>query len=243
MRFVLVSAAALAVVHGAAAQDAKPPATRQTEPPRGKPTAEPKKPATPANQPQPPQAASEELRLDKNQVSILIKSTVLALHHANLTGNYSVLRDLGTPVFREKFDQVRLAQIFADLRTRKINLSVTSIAPITLAKNPEYTKDRELKFSGFFNTAPLRIQFELSFFQIDNVWRIAGMAVDALPAQNSAFPQAQAEPGPAPPPSSDAASLSVNPAAQVKPGAEAANQLGFRPDASPTSVQIDLSRP
>ena len=32
---------------------------------------------------------------------VLIKGTVMALQQANATGNYSVLRDLGTPVFRE----------------------------------------------------------------------------------------------------------------------------------------------
>src|SRR3954454_15804289 len=29
------------------------------------------------------------------EISILVRSTVLALHQANMTGNYSVLRDLG----------------------------------------------------------------------------------------------------------------------------------------------------
>ena len=37
------------------------------------------------------------------QLVALIKSTIMALQHANQTGNYSVLRDLGSPVFRERF--------------------------------------------------------------------------------------------------------------------------------------------
>ena len=43
-------------------------------------------------------------------LAVLIKGTVTALDQANLTGNYSVLRDLGTPVFREKFDQPARSQ-------------------------------------------------------------------------------------------------------------------------------------
>ena len=54
---------------------------------------------------------------------VLIKGTVMALHQANVTGNYSVLRDLGTPVFRERFDQAALTQAFANLRVRKLDLS------------------------------------------------------------------------------------------------------------------------
>jgi hypothetical protein len=46
-------------------------------------------------QPRPPQP----VQIDRNGVLILIRSTLLALHHANQTGNYTVLRDLGAPGF------------------------------------------------------------------------------------------------------------------------------------------------
>ncbi len=35
--------------------------------------------------------------------SVLIKSTLTALNHGNITGNYTVLRELGSPVFKENY--------------------------------------------------------------------------------------------------------------------------------------------
>ncbi len=129
-------------------------------------------------------------------LTIMIKSAVIALHQANITGNYSVLRDMGTPVFRERFDQAALTQAFSNLRARKIDLSGAYFAAPNLTKNPEFNKDGELVLVGDFPTQPLQIHFELMFQQLDGVWRIAGMGVDAVPAPGA---QAMAAaPAPAP---------------------------------------------
>ena len=117
---------------------------------------------------------------------VLIKGTVMALHQANVTGNYSVLRDLGTPVFRERFDQAALTQAFANLRARKLDLSPMLVVNPNLSKSPEI-KDGELILTGDFPTQPLHITFDLRFMQLDGIWRLAGIAVDAVPA-----PQAMA---------------------------------------------------
>jgi hypothetical protein len=49
---------------------------------------------------------------DTNQLVILIRSTLLAVNHANLTGNYTVLRELGTPGFQQSNTAARLGDIF-----------------------------------------------------------------------------------------------------------------------------------
>ena len=77
----------------------------------------PAKPAAQAPQ------AKQELKMETAQLVGLIKSTIMALQHANQTGNYSVLRDLGTPVFRERFDQAQLTAIFYNLRSRGVNFT------------------------------------------------------------------------------------------------------------------------
>ena len=130
-------------------------------------------------------------------LTVIIKDTIIALHHANMTGNYSVLRDMGTPVFRENFDQTALAGAFANLRARKIDLSPAYFLSPNLTKNPELNKDSELVLVGFFPTQPLRIQFELRFMQVDGKWRLAGIGVDALPLPG---PQASVAASPPPPP-------------------------------------------
>ena len=140
----------------------------------------PSKPAAPAPQ------AKQELKMETVQLVALIKSTIMALQHANQTGNYSVLRDLGSPVFRERFDQARLTAIFANLRSRGVNLSPVLFLAPNLTKQPEMTEGNELHVVGDFPTQPLQIQYEMLFLQLDGVWRLNGLAVDAVPVQLSA---------------------------------------------------------
>lgn len=141
--------------------------------------------------------AKQEIKIDTIQVIILIKSTIMALQHANQTGNYSVLRDLGSPVFRERFDQASLTAIFADLRRRGVNLSLIMQLPPNLTKQPEITEGNELRLIGNFPTQPLQVQFEMLFLQLDGVWRLNGLSVDAVPVQAAAIapanPQASAQ--------------------------------------------------
>jgi hypothetical protein len=140
----------------------------------------PAKPAAPAPQ------VKQELKVETVQLVTLIKSTIMALQHANQTGNYSVLRDLGTPVFRERFDQARLVAIFSNLRSRGVNLSPVLFLAPNLMKQPEMTEANELHLVGNFPTQPLQIQYEMLFMQLDGIWRLNGLAVDAVPAQLSA---------------------------------------------------------
>jgi hypothetical protein len=162
-------------IHSASAQQAKPSA---------------------ANSPPPKQ---EGMTIDAITLTLMIKGAVLALHQANITGNYSVLRDLGTPLFREQFNLTSLAEAFTNLRARKINLAAALLIAPNLTKSPELSKNGELVLVGDFPTQPLQIRFKLAFEQIDGVWRIAGMAVDAVPprtAQVSAAPPASAQAAP-----------------------------------------------
>ena len=131
----------------------------------------------------PPEKKQGEMQISAVAATLMIKGAILALHQANMTGNYSVLRDLGTPVFREAFDQTALAAHFQNLRTRKIALDVALLLSPNLTKKPEFTQNHELIFVGEFPTSPQRIQFNLAFMQIDGNWRLAGIGVDAVTPQ------------------------------------------------------------
>jgi len=148
----------------------------------------PAKPAAQAPQ------AKQELKMETVQLAALIKSTIMALQHANQTGNYSVLRDLGTPVFRERFDLAQLTAIFSNLRSRSVNLSPVLFLAPNLTKQPELTEGNQLRIVGDFPTQPLKIQYEMLFLQIDGVWRIDGLAVDAVPQQSTTGAPASAPP-------------------------------------------------
>ncbi len=165
-----------------------------------------------ADQPGRPAAASAapkpgEMQMSAVTLTVIIKDAIIALNQANATGNYSVLRDMGTPVLRESFDQTALAAAFANLRTRKIDLSPAYFLSPNLTKKPELNKDNELVLVGLFPTQPLQIQFELRFMQLDGRWRLAGIAVDAVPPSASqASAAASAPPAPAQQPAAGQAS-------------------------------------
>src|SRR4051794_7956262 len=49
-------------------------------------------------------------------IVILVKNALLAVNQGNLTGNYTVLRDLASPGFREKNSAADLGAIFQNIR-------------------------------------------------------------------------------------------------------------------------------
>ncbi|MGA7327399.1 MAG: hypothetical protein WBX25_23645 [Rhodomicrobium sp.] len=130
-----------------------------------------------------PQQPKQPITISGAELAMLIKSTIMALQNANQTGNYSVLRDLGTPVFRERFDQAMLTAAFANLRVRHVNLTPILLLQPNLTKGPELTPRNQLHITGYFQTQPLQVKYEMLLLQIDGVWRIDGLAVDAVPGQ------------------------------------------------------------
>lgn len=101
----------------------------------------------------------------------LIRTTIIAIDQANRTGNYTVLRDLGAPDFRNANDASRLGLIFQVLREKAIDFSpLLQISP-EVSEPPAITEQGLLRLVGFFPTEPLRVNFDLSFQAIEGRWR------------------------------------------------------------------------
>jgi hypothetical protein len=49
-----------------------------------------------------------------------------------------------------------------------------------LTKPPEISPQGQLHVVGNFPTQPLQIQYDLVFWQLDGIWRLDGIAVDAV---------------------------------------------------------------
>lgn len=106
-----------------------------------------------------------------DQMLALIRSTVIALNQANQTGNYTVLRDLSAPDFRNGNDASRLGAIFQVLREQAIDLNpLLNISP-EVSQPPLLDANGLLRLVGFFPTEPLRVNFDLSFQMFENRWR------------------------------------------------------------------------
>lgn len=134
-----------------------------------------------AQQKVPPQSAQETTRpasIDRNGVVILIRATLLAVHQANVTGNYTVLRDLGAPSFRDVNSAARLAEIFASLRNQKLDLSGVLVLDPQLTVLPEVNSAGLMHMAGFFPSAPLQVNFDLIFAPVAGLWEVFGISVN-----------------------------------------------------------------
>ena len=113
------------------------------------------------------------------ELSALARSTIIALHQANITGNYTVLRDLGAMSFRGNNTSARLSIAFAPLRRSGIDLSKTVVFDPVLTKTPKIDRSGILSLEGFFPTKPKRINFAMSLRYEEGRWRIFSVSVGA----------------------------------------------------------------
>ena len=121
-----------------------------------------------------------------NQLMILIRSTLLAVNHANLTGNYSVLRDLGTPGFQQSNTAATLAEIFKDLRDRNLDLGPIALLDAKLREEPSVDANGQLRLTGFFPSRPEQVNFDLAFYYRKDRWLLHGIALNTTPSQGAA---------------------------------------------------------
>jgi hypothetical protein len=114
---------------------------------------------------------------DSEGLAILIYNSLIALNHANLTGNYSVLRDLAAPGFQKLNSAKHLAVTFADMRSRNVNLSSIVLYQPKLVGNPAIDDKGFLRMVGFYETRPLQVHFNLVFQPVAAVWRLFEISV------------------------------------------------------------------
>jgi hypothetical protein len=132
---------------------------------------------------------------DVDMLVILIRSTVLALNQANLTGDYSVLRELAAPRFQAANTADALAKAFTDLRERGLDLSTVAVVNPVLDGEPvlgDVDGRRMMRLTGAFPGASEAIVFDMIFEQVDGRWLLFGLGVNP-----TGRPSALPPPGPA----------------------------------------------
>lgn len=145
-----------------------------------------------AKKPEP--AEPKPANIDKNGVLILVRSAVLALDQANKTGNYTVLRDLGSPNFRVN-TAARLAEIFASHRQQNLDLAGVAVLEPQLTMLPQIETNGMLHMAGFFPSVPAQVNFEMFYEPVDRQWRLFGISVN-LSTGGPVAPEAPAQPVP-----------------------------------------------
>ncbi|MGF7147903.1 hypothetical protein FHS96_001512 [Sphingomonas zeicaulis] len=118
---------------------------------------------------------------DELQLSKMVWSTLVAIDHANLAGNYSVLRDLSAPGFQINNDAARLGQIFASLRAQNIDLSNSLLLTPSFTRTPALVKPDVLRLQGYFGLRPTAIEFDLHYQWVQGRWRLFGVSINPVP--------------------------------------------------------------
>lgn len=136
---------------------------------------------------------------DQLELSKLIWSTVAAIHHANLSGNYSVLRDISAPGFQTQNDAARLTQIFQGIRDSRIDLSNALLLAPTYSAPPTMISADVLRVQGMFGLRPTAILFDLYYQWVGGRWRMFGVSL-ASRSIATEQPGVAAAPPPAPTP-------------------------------------------
>jgi hypothetical protein len=125
---------------------------------------------------------------DAEKIVLLVRNTLITLNDAIQTGNFTVLRDRGAPAFREANSAGRLSQIFSDLTSRGVDLSVVSVATPQLTRSPILDRTKgSLNIKGYFSAPPVHIDFEILYHSVAGHWRLFGLSVQ-VPKGNGTAP-------------------------------------------------------
>jgi hypothetical protein len=151
-------------------------------------------------------AAADASKLPSSDAMVaLIRSHVIALSQANMTGNYSVIRDMAAPGFQQNNSFAELTAIFAALRSRQLDFGPVAVIEPKLYKPPAIDQTGKLRLTGFFPSEPERVNFDFAFQNLDGKWRLFGIGVNtsrevAATEPDAAAPTTPPSPGPVSPP-------------------------------------------
>jgi len=139
----------------------------------------PKPAAAPAAQA--PGKARVQVPMD--QALLLARTTLLTLNDANRSGNYTVLRDLGSPEFQARNTAADLGLVFAEMR--KSNLSLFSVLLLTpqLTSAPELDNEGRLRVAGFIPMRPQQVKFDLVYEQSGGQWKLLNLGISTAQEQ------------------------------------------------------------
>lgn len=111
------------------------------------------------------------------QLLMMIKTTLIAYSQANVTGNYSVLRDLAAPSFQQTNTAARLSEIFQNERKKNLDLSPVVLLRPELMRQPFIDAQGLLNVEGYFPSKPQMVHFMLVFQNIGERWRLVALGV------------------------------------------------------------------
>jgi hypothetical protein len=142
---------------------------------------------------------------------ILIRTSLLTLNDAILTGNFTVLRDRVAPSVRDQNPAHQLYRVFARLIEQRIDLRGTAILAPEMTDVPRIDDSGRLDLKGIFRAPDgTGLSFHLLFEQVRGQWSLYGASVNTVPAANVA--------GAAPPAGASRTTAATPPRSAPPPG-------------------------
>jgi opacity protein-like surface antigen len=106
---------------------------------------------------------------------VMVKTSLLTLNDANLTGNYAVMYAKMAKPFRDKFTADTLKQAFKAFAGKHVDIiAAKPIVPTSAAK---FGSNGWLMLRGYFDTAPSRLNYELDFAVSEGEWKLIAIDV------------------------------------------------------------------
>jgi hypothetical protein len=116
---------------------------------------------------------------------VLIKTSLLTLNDAIVSGNYTVLHAKLAKPFREQFDPDRLKQAFKSFADQKIDMAAVSAAPPIATDDARIDDRGALLLRGRFDVDRSRLVYELDFLPSEGEWKPIGLHVSVKPVKTS----------------------------------------------------------
>jgi hypothetical protein len=112
---------------------------------------------------------------------VLIKTSLLTLNDAIVSGNYTVLHAKLAKPFREQFDPDRLKQAFKSFADQKIDMAAISAAPPVATDDTRIDDRGALLLRGRFEVDRSRLAYELDFLPSEGEWKPISLHVSVKP--------------------------------------------------------------
>ena len=117
------------------------------------------------------------------QQEVLIKTALLTLNDANVTGNYTVLHAKLAKPFRDTFNPDKLKEAFKSFVEKKIDWDLIAARSPIATSEAKIDSRGALNLRGYFDTKPSRVTYELDFLPSEGEWKPVMLNVRLKPIE------------------------------------------------------------
>jgi hypothetical protein len=128
-------------------------------------------------------AAAQNTVPPARPLEALVKSSLMTLNNANLTGDYRVFHARLSEPFRKQYTPDRLKTTFKEFNDKNVDIDIVTAMTPTYEQPPYVDADGKLILRGFFPTEPSRVSFEMDFVSGAGEWKLIRINVKVGPAR------------------------------------------------------------